>query len=100
MPAQGLKPRTIAAGFVAATIVLAGASGLVKANSPIGKAERIRLDNVPIPHQVHSRSGPLRQGKTALVALDTVAIAIGAFAGLLAAGRSIAKPAATRLARS
>ena len=31
----------------------------------------IALDRVPIPHQVHSRSAPLKNGKTALAEFDT-----------------------------
>ena len=52
---------------------LAGTSLPAVASSPQarGDRDRIALDAVPIPHQVHSRKGPLRQARTTLVELDT-----------------------------
>lgn len=75
MTTRGFKARTFAAAWLLAATGLT-ASGAALANNPAGsspgaRGEQIRLDNVPIPHQVHSRSGPLRSAKTTLVGLDT-----------------------------
>ena len=63
----------------AAIVALMGAAGLCLAvlaeqaiaSNPAVRAETIALDTVPIPHQVHARSAPLKQSKSKLVAFDT-----------------------------
>ena len=52
-----------------AGIGLAGHQGALASSPP--RAETIALDTVPIPHQVHARSAPLKQSKSKLVAFDT-----------------------------
>ena len=66
----------VIAGVVGATGVGLGwladrarASG--PAATPYAHTQRISLDVVPIPHQVHSRSTPLKQSKSKLVEFDT-----------------------------
>ena len=66
-----LAPLVGASALVVLGCVLAGLDGPATANSPSPRAERITLDRVPIPHQVHSRSAPLRQTKSQLVQFDT-----------------------------
>lgn len=62
---------TVAGATVAALFCCISAANVVLAKGPTAPSERIALDTVPIPHQVHSRTSPIRQSKTRLVEFDT-----------------------------
>jgi len=62
----------IAAAMLSLGLAAGNARAQRAASSPADEAAHgIALDRVPIPHRVHSRAQPIRQGKTALVPLDT-----------------------------
>lgn len=69
---RGIRPIGAAHALLAvlASLALLG-SVPADANTPMRSADRISLDTIPIPHLVHSRALPIRQGRTALVELDT-----------------------------
>jgi hypothetical protein len=67
MVARALTWVVAGAALLGAASVWPEAVAIAAANSPTTRA----ADAVPIPHRVHSRSGPLRQARSQLVAFET-----------------------------